>query len=338
MLASKTYLIYYVWPNTAQNHAGMAYLVQQIKLEYPGNICLIKVPDYWNTWSSSIKKAWHSLIILYFKVSLRENDTILFMEFLGNCSGDQAGLAIRMRSKGLRNKMAGLVHLSPSNLKELYNDDSYVIKSLSVLDKILVFGTSLEHYFIDLGFRNRIRKTFHYVDTNFYHPSRDKQINSRLRAICMGSLKRNFSLLKEIIDQCPFMDFDICMGKTDFSMDFKDAKNVTLHGYLAEKDLLRLMQQSDLSLSVLHDTVGSNVIVTSMATGLINVVSDVGSIHDYCSKNDSCLCSTGQDFIEALLKLFTEKNMRQVLSKNALKKANDYDIKRFLVIFPELVR
>ena len=36
------------------------------------------------------------------------------------------------------------------------------------------------------------------------------------------------------------------------------------------------MNDSDISLNVMKDTIGSNVICTSMATGLAMVVSDVG--------------------------------------------------------------
>lgn len=47
------------------------------------------------------------------------------------------------------------------------------------------------------------------------------------------------------------------------------------------------MAKADLSLNVMEDTVGSNVITTSMAMGLGLIVTDVGSIRDYCDESNA---------------------------------------------------
>lgn len=236
-----------------------------------------------------------------------------------------------------KNKIISLIHLSPSNLAELYKDENYIINSLKSVDKILVFGTSLEDYLAKLGFRDKVRRTYHYVDTNYYQPLENRKENNRLKVICIGSIKRNHKLLKEIIIQCPFADFSICMGLTDNSEFFQGIKNISLYGYLKENELLKLMQVTDVSLSVLHDTIGSNVIVTSMATGLVNVVSDVGSIRDYCSENDSILCKGKNEFIEALQKLDNNKSYLNILSRNSVEKANEFNLQKFIGEFPGLL-
>ncbi|NLM67283.1 MAG: glycosyltransferase [Enterococcus sp.] len=312
-------------------------MVKQIKVAYSKKINLIKVPVYWNSWNSKTRKVWHMLVIIYLKFIIKNKDRILFMELLGNRSGDQTGLALKLRKYGIINKFIGLVHLSPINLTELYEDELYIINSLNSVDKILMFGTSLETYFIKLGFKDKMRRTFHYVDTGYYHPLGNRKENHRLRVICIGSIKRDHELLKEIIIQCSFADFIICMGLSDYSDFFQDINNISIHGYLEEKELLKLMQFSDVSLSVLHDTVGSNVIVTSMATGLVNIVSDVGSIRDYCSENDSILCKDKNDFIKALEKLDNNKSFLNTLSRNSIEKAKEFELQRFIREFPELL-
>lgn len=333
----KIFIIYYSWANTADNHAGMAYLAKQIRKTYPEEVRLIKVPSKWNSWIPRVRKFWHLLLIVYFRLVLRKNDSILFVEFLGNRSGDQAGLALKLRKHGIQNKFIGLVHLSPANLKELFGDDSHISQRLDVLDKILVFGTSLEKYFIDLGFETKVRRTFHYVDSAYYYPSKNKHNNQRLNILSLGSLKRNRELLKEIAIECRFADFKICMGRDNFSELFEGIENVTLFGFIPENELLDLMRQSDVSLSVLNDTVGSNVIVTSLATGLVNVVSDVGSIRDYCSEDNSFLCSSGADFVGALKKLDSDRNLLNMLSKRSVERALDFALVRFIKIFPDLL-
>jgi len=333
----KIFIVYYRWDNTAANHAGMAYLVNQIKEAYSRKISLIQVPTNWNSWNSKKKKVWHVLIIFYLKFILKKKDRILFMELLGNRSGDQTGMVHKLRKFGIKNKIISLIHLSPSNLAELYKDENYIINSLKSVDKILVFGTSLEDYLAKLGFRDKVRRTYHYIDTNYYQPLENRKENNRLKVICIGSIKRNHKLLKEIIIQCPFADFSICMGLTDNSEFFQGIKNISLYGYLKENELLKLMQVTDVSLSVLHDTIGSNVIVTSMATGLVNVVSDVGSIRDYCSENDSILCKGKNEFIEALQKLDNNKSYLNILSRNSVEKANEFNLQKFIGEFPGLL-
>ena len=69
---------------------------------------------------------------------------------------------------------------------------------------------------------------------------------------------------------------------------FSGLKNATLVGDVPEAELKHYMNDSDISLNVMKDTIGSNVICTSMATGLAMVVSDVGSIRDYCDETNAC--------------------------------------------------
>lgn len=61
------------------------------------------------------------------------------------------------------------------------------------------------------------------------------------------------------------------------------------------------MKQSDLSINVLEDTVGSNVITTSLAMGLGLIVSDVGSIRDHVDEKCAIFCeNTKESFIRAI--------------------------------------
>ena len=47
------------------------------------------------------------------------------------------------------------------------------------------------------------------------------------------------------------------------------------------------MANADISPNVMEDTVGSNVIVTSLAMGLAMICSNVGSIKDYCDDSNT---------------------------------------------------
>ena len=60
------------------------------------------------------------------------------------------------------------------------------------------------------------------------------------------------------------------------------------------------MNEADISLNVMIDTIGSNVITTSLAMNLAMVVSDVGSIRDYCDDENALFCQSEDDFVESL--------------------------------------
>ena len=318
----KIYIIYYTWQNTAKNHAGMAHFVKKLKSSHPREIKLIKIPSNINAWHSKLQKLYFYFIVFSLKISLNKEDKILFMEFLGNRSGNQTGIALKLRALGVINEFFGLVHLSPDNLLELYGSAEYIKKSLVELNKIIVFGSSLAGFFSDLGFKDKVIRTLHYVDNNFYNPSAQKVPNADLQVIHMGSIKRDFHKLKEIVKQCSNAHFHICQGTKDLTKLFSSLKNVTLYGYLEEKELLSLMQNCDVSLSILHDTVGSNVITTSMACGLVNVVSDVGSIRDYCDDTSSMLCRTNEEFVNSI-NLLNKKRDIYLEKRNASLKSVD---------------
>ncbi|MGA1977601.1 MAG: glycosyltransferase [Bacteroidales bacterium] len=257
------------------------------------------------------------------------------MEYLTNASGWQTEMAFEIRNRKIPVKLFGLVHLPGSNLDEIYKSDNYIRKSAEALDKIIVFGSTLEHYFEKLGFGEKTIRTFHYVDTEYYRPSvRPKSGN--LQVIHMGSLKRNFSTLKNIVEACPEIEFHICQGKDDLSPDFRGFANARLYGFLLEKELLRLMQSCHVSLSIMEDSVGSNVITTSMACGLVNVVSGVGSVRDYCNEGNSFICNTKDELIDCLKNLCDDKNLIKQKSNQSVIKADCYSLYRSIAFFDDL--
>ena len=93
---------------------------------------------------------------------------------------------------------------------------------------------------------------------------------------------------------------------------FPKTPNVELKGFLEEDELRHQMDIADVSLNVMEDTVGSNVITTSMAMGLAMIVSDVGSIRDYCNDANAMFCQNNvEQFVQAMKKL--QNNLQLVM-------------------------
>jgi glycosyltransferase involved in cell wall biosynthesis len=328
----KTYIVYYSWENTIQNHTGMAYLVKELKNAYPRHIKLIEIPQNINKWTPKLQRLHFYFLAFYLRYFLAKSEKVLFMEYLGNNSGNQTGLAIKLREWGVKNCFFGLVHLPGKNLVDLYCSEAYIKKAVEAVDNLIVLGSSLVKFFDELGYGHKVTKTFHYVDTSYYKPSSEPKPD-KLQVIHMGSLNRNFKRLAEIVNSCPEIDFHICQGNSNLSECFIGNRNVKLYGFLSEEELLKLMHFCHVSLSVLDDSIGSNVITTSLASGLINVVSDVGSVRDYCNEENSLFCKGNEDFINALLLLLKDKKLVKKLSVNAIYHAQKLNLKQSITFF-----
>ena len=126
-------------------------------------------------------------------------------------------------------------------------------------------------------------------------------------------------------------DFTICQGVVDMSAFFSEFDNVRLIPYVAESDLRNYMDESDISLNVMEDTIGSNVIVTSMAMGLAMICSDVGSIRDYCDESNTIFCNNNcvEDFSNAIKKLSEDSDLLYSMRLSAQHKAMLFSIENF---------
>lgn len=95
------------------------------------------------------------------------------------------------------------------------------------------------------------------------------------------------------------------------------------------EELRQLMRECPVSLNVMKDTIGSNVIVTSMAMGQAMVCSDVGSIRDYCDDSNCIFCVTLQDFSSALRHLKNDKAALLNMRESSLKKSEHFMLRNF---------
>lgn len=329
MRRKKVYLLYFDWENTHGNHAGMAYLVNYLNKEIPEVHALRLISSEFK-----ILRIFNFPLMIFFafffKFYLKTTDKVILMEFLAR-SSFQDYFSYVAKKIGCKFAILGIVHLAGNHLIEIYNSETRIKNKLSSIDDIIVLGSSLKSFLINVGVQNNIIQTFHYVDYDYYVPMDTEALISEngVSIICMGTLKRDFSVLKEIIGNLPEITFHICMGKHDLRTEFSKFTNVVLYSFLKEEELLKLMQKVDISLSVMKDTIGSNVIVTSMACGLVQVVSDVGSIRDYCSNEDSIFCSEISEYCIAIKNLSSDKILLSRMKENARFNAKQFCLPNF---------
>lgn len=341
--AGRYYVVYYAWGSTRGNHAGMAYLcetlartrtdVELVPVE-PVRVKRLKAGvNLSPRWAARLNRrlvtplevavnqvgAWR--LARKLRRRLRPGDGLMLMEIATapRLSPYMEGLAGRVR--GQVRYIMGCMHLpvhftiraglaaSPADLKG----------RLDLVDTVMVFGSGLAEEIERLGARCRVFRTCYYADTEFYRPAPASPVRGEevFLIACVGHLMREFGQLREIAAACPEFHFAVSTSGVDVSSYFQGLENVRLMGRVPEQELLALMQSASVSLNVMEDTVGSNVITASLATGLPMVVSDVGSIRDYCTPDDTIFCRTTQDFVEALRKLHRNPALRRDMARAA---------------------
>lgn len=338
----KVYLLYYDYCHTRGNHAGMAYLARAMQASNR-SIRLIKHPEqeYRGGWLFAYMYALG--IAAYLKFVLRRGDQVLFFEYLSGDFGYQDTIARLLRQWGCNNYFSGLVHLGGDQLMSLYKTPAAILRRLDYTDRILVFGSSLKTFLSDsVGYRKPIVRTYHYAETTFYVPSsKPHEAGAPLQVLVLGKLKRNADQLAAIIERTKGIAyFHVCAGRSAHA-SIAHFPHVRIYPALSEVDLRGLMQLSDVNLSVFYDTVGSNAVTSTLACGLVQVASHVGSIEDYGDSTNSIWCECTDDFVNALAALAHDEQRLRKMQKSAraqaerISLANSVNYFNTLLVRPE---
>lgn len=301
------YLICQDWYSTTNNHAGMKYLCQYLEKTYPDEFKTIIITQLKQKYGKN--KILNRLKLIQFKLSQNKKNTQAAKELVSKISSKDkiflmeyfdTGVNQYLFAKIIRKRFPdiiiyGMSHLVPSNINKAFSNQKLQNWG-NMVNKIITLGSSLSEYYISKGIsRDKIVTTFHYVDKFYMIPQIEE--HKKFSIIVMGNQMRNNTLLADIVKCNLDIQFIICQGVVDLSKIFS-TPNVKLIPYISEEKLRELMTQADISLNVMYDTIGSNVIVTSMGMGLAMICSNVGSIKNYCDETNSILCSDLSDFNE----------------------------------------
>lgn len=343
------YLVVQDWPNTHGNHAGMVHMSDMLVEKYPGDYCKICKPiplkklsnSRYGRWLYIIKRkilisffvdVWVKEYMPYCKPmleQLKKGDEVFLLQYCsGGASQDVLARYIRKHYEGV--KLYAMSHLTKSKYLEQGFDAKKIRKWDSYVDKHILMGSSLTNYFIECGVApSKISTGFHYVDSEYYKKNeKDIIIKEKPTIIAMGALQRDFKLLADIVNNTRDVNWIICKGLKPVD-DLFHGDNIKLVGFVPEEELRALMAESDASINVLEDTVGSNVITTSLAMGLVVIVSDVGSIHDYVDSNCALFCENSvRSFTDAINEFAADPNKIVEMRLAALNKSSNLTIEK----------
>jgi glycosyltransferase involved in cell wall biosynthesis len=329
------YFICQSWKSTKGNHAGMVHLcslikkidsanircyyIPQIKLGRIGGIFAIQI--YWLIY-------FFMAIFLCFKT--KKEDKVFLMEYLlPMCNQHIIAQMLNLKRNNIT--IVGLAHLVPGILNKMFTDVQ-LNKWCNDINVIATLGSSLSKYLEHNGVsKEKIYTTFHYVDHEYYRLEKRRNLNTdkTLKVIIMGAIQRDFHTIVQIIQSVHNVHFYLLKGRVRLENTFIDTNNVTVFDYLEEQQVKELLAESDVSLNVMYDTIGSNVITTSMAMELAMLVSDVGSIRDYCNDTNAIFCNSANDFISALKKLDSERELLFEMQKHSFLLSKKLDTEIF---------
>lgn len=337
------YLIVQDWLSTHGNHAGMKHMCDLLVAKYPNEyeMYVKECPKTWKAPKTFMEKVrWH----IYDKYAqrkyinktyqkeymelcqpmfrkLKDGDKVFLLEYMIPWVS-QYELACYIRKHFPNVRIYALSHLTCKFFDGMTNKEPDLIqKWAKPVDKLLTLGSSLSSYFEKAGIpKERISTGFHYVDAEYYHKQTEIEVHTPLRVIMMGALQRDYGMLSEIVKRCPNVHWIICRGRKNVDDLFPKNRNVELKGFLEEDELRHQMDIADVSLNIMEDTVGSNVITTSMAMGLAMVVSDVGSIHDYCDDDNAVFCKNDVDEMVQAIESLANKSKKILCMKECSKK------------------
>lgn len=334
------YLIVQDWASTHGNHAGMVHMCRLFVNRWPDKYEMVIKPQplakkkiVGESLVSKIRRKIEEIRYNHYLTKtyteeyielcqpifnkLKDGDEIFLLEYLLPWA-PQYGLAKYIRKHFPNIRIYALSHLTTKYFEEsIVNKEAKIIKKWSSLtNRMLTLGSSLSKYLVAQGVPSeKVSTGFHYVDSDYYHVNTPTTIsdNAPITIIAMGALQRDYSMLAEVVRATPDVRWIICKGRKQIDHLFPVADNVMLKGYMDEDELRHQMGISDVSLNVMDDTVGSNVITTSMSMGLAMIVTDVGSIRDYCDEENALFC---QNEVESIVKAINHLNQdRKLLNR-----------------------
>jgi glycosyltransferase involved in cell wall biosynthesis len=136
------------------------------------------------------------------------------------------------------------------------------------------------------------------------------------------------AVVKKLSASSVNIEFDIVyIDKADvgqqYLIEIMALPNVNWYANVSELELLSLYQHADCCLIPLEDCTANNAILEAMACGLPIVSTDLPAIKTYLDNSMSILareCNVN-DFCDALLTLYQNRELRKSMAQNAREKA-----------------
>lgn len=206
--------------------------------------------------------------------------------------------------------------------------ETLVIKEvISKLDLITVVSSEQKSFFKSFIDEDKIRLIMHGIDIDYFRPKKNKSYDGKFKCLTVGHHLRDFSVVNDVAPKLKDhseIEFIIVSSNTK---EIKRSHNIKIYKALDDKALLHLYQQSDVLFLPLLNSTANNALLEGIACGLPVISTDLPSIKAYLPGREAILIKDNKssDFVQSILRLYKNHTLRQNMSREARKRAEELD-------------
>lgn len=223
------------------------------------------------------------------------------------------------------NRIVATFHLPPVGIQSTW----LIEEPLRQLSAAVCVGTSQMEYLSKIIGADKVFFGPLGVDIAYYLPP--ASFSSRDPDLCVfvGENYRDFPALRGVIELVSYLRpqtrFVAVVPPRCYDL-IGEHPNLSLRSKVPEDDLLGLYQKASLMVMPLKDATANNAVLESMACGLPQVVTDVGSTRDYVSEDCAALIPVNQarKMAETVIDLLQAPAELERMSKSAVEQAGKF--------------
>jgi glycosyltransferase involved in cell wall biosynthesis len=194
------------------------------------------------------------------------------------------------------------------------------------LDAIIVVSTTQIDYFRSQGVPDeKIVFVPHGIDTAYFTPADGVAERPVLKALSVGSYRRNFDLLRavcEALQDDSRFEFEIISSPRNRAL-FEGLRNVRFRSGLSDEELVDAYRTASCLLMTVQASTANNAVLEALACGVPVVTERVGGISEYV--DSSCALETeprnAEELVQALKLLAEQPDLQRRMAAAARRRA-----------------
>jgi glycosyltransferase involved in cell wall biosynthesis len=285
---------------------------------------------------------WYKLSDLMAEIKLLKKCYVNHSNIIHYLDGEHSAQFLPILSKFLGNarpKIMATYHQPPEVLSAVVRKDV-----LLGLDCVTVVAPEQIAFFSGFLRLENVHVVLHGVDTQYFRPNPCPTEGRKFKCLTVGHYQRDFKTLGEVAKRLQHhrtIEFHIVSPRTP---ELGGLPNVTVYQGIDDVALLKLYQQSHILLLPLLRSTANNTILEAIACGLPVVSTFLPSVKVYLPGKEAILIKGNdpQQFVEVIMRLAAESSYRQLMAKEARKRAEELDWRvvapRYAAIYSVLAR
>jgi glycosyltransferase involved in cell wall biosynthesis len=223
------------------------------------------------------------------------------------------------------NRIVATFHLPPVGIQQAWKIDG----PLRQLSAAICVGTSQQEYLAKIIGANKVFFGPLGVDTEYYTPPASFANRDPNLCIIVGENYRDFPTLRGVVELVSYMRpqtrFVAVLPQRCYEL-VGQHPNLTMRSQVPEEELLALYRQASLMVLPLKDATANNALLESMACGLPQVITDVGSTRDYTSEQCAALMplNDARKMAERVVDLLAAPGEMECMSQAAVEQAKKF--------------